>query len=84
MRVVEDWAWRRVYTAERWREVLRTSVGEEAFQERIREATGVGLPLGDEAFVESLGRTVGRDLQRRPAGRPKARAAAAGVGCGMG
>ncbi len=83
-RLLDDSAWRRVYTAERWRDVLRTSIGEEAFRERIREATGVGLPLGDEAFVESLGRAIGRDLRRRPAGRPKRRTAAAGGGYGMG
>jgi hypothetical protein len=73
-----------VYSAERWREVLKSSVGEEAFQERIREATGVGLPLGGEEFVESLSRTLGRELQRRWPGRPSQGAAATGVGFGMG
>lgn len=35
-RLPDDSAWRRVYTAERWRKVLRTGAGEEAFSERLR------------------------------------------------
>lgn len=73
-------AWRSVYTAERWQAVLRSSIGEEAFQERIRQATNVGLPLGEDEFVESLGRALGRWLRTRPVGRPSRSAAAAGAG----
>ncbi len=61
-------AWRRMYTPERWRSVLGSSVGEEAFEERIRQATSVGLPLGQDEFVESLGHALGRDLRHKPPG----------------
>jgi putative transposase len=68
--------WRRHYTGERWREVLRTGVGDEALEERIREATRRGYPLGSEGFVERIGRALGRDLRPRPPGRPPKQAAA--------
>ncbi len=68
-------AWRRMYTPERWRSVLGSSVGEEAFEERIRQATSVGLPLGQDEFVESLGHALGRDLRHKPPGRPPKRCA---------
>jgi putative transposase len=67
-----DWEeWRRNYTGQRWQEALRIGVTDEAWQERIREATRRGYPLGSEAFVEQLGRTLGRELRPRPPGRPK-------------
>lgn len=62
--------WRRYYSGERWREVLRTGVEEEALAERIREATRRGSPLGSEPFIERVSRTLGRDLHPRPRGRP--------------
>jgi putative transposase len=62
--------WRRNYTGERWQEVLRIGVEDEAVEERIREATRRGCPLGSAAFVERVGRTLGRDLRPRPPGRP--------------
>ena len=68
--------WRQRYTGERWREVLRTGVREEAMGERIREATRRGCPLGSEAFVERIGSALGRDLRPRPPGRPAQRLAA--------
>jgi hypothetical protein len=61
-----------VYTAERWREALKSSVGEEAFQERIREATSVGLPVGGEELVELLGRMLGRELHLPAVRAPEA------------
>ncbi len=69
-RPIDISAWRTAYTPERWQAVLRSSVGEEAFQERIREATGVGLPVGTDEFVESLGKALGRSLRAQPPGRP--------------
>lgn len=73
--------WRRNFTCERWREVLQGSVADEAWQERIREATRRGNPLGSDAFVERVGRTLGRDLRPHPPGRPpKNRAALAETG----
>lgn len=62
--------WRRSYTGERWREVLRIGVSDEAWEERIREATRRGYPLGSEAFVEQVSRALGRDVRPRPPGRP--------------
>ena len=40
-------------------------------EERIREATRRGRPLGSDAFVEQVGRMVGRDMRARPPGRPR-------------
>lgn len=68
--------WRRHYSGERWREALRVGVEEEALEERIREATRRGCPLGSEAFVERIGRALGRDLRPRPPGRPPKQTAA--------
>jgi len=68
--------WRRQFDGARWREALRIGVQEEAMAERIREATRRGCPLGSEAFVERIGRTLGRDLLPRPPGRPRKQAAA--------
>jgi putative transposase len=63
---MEDW--RRHFTAERWREVLRVGVTEEALEDRIREATRRGCPLGSDAFVKRVSRELGRDLRSRPPG----------------
>jgi putative transposase len=63
--------WQRWYSGERWRQVLRLGVEEEALEERIREATRRGLPLGSGDFVDRLGRALGRDLEARPPGRPR-------------
>ena len=68
--------WRCHFTGERWREALHVNVREEAQQEQIREATRRGCPLGSEAFVDRLGRALGRDLHPRPPGRPPKRAGA--------
>jgi putative transposase len=67
--------WQRSFTGERWREALRVGVEEEALEERIREATRRGCPLGSEAFVERVGRALGRDLRPRAPGRPPSQAA---------
>jgi len=75
--------WRRCFTGERWRETLRLGVPETAWEERIREATRRGCPLGSEAFVERVGRQLGRDLQPRPPGRPPKQAAQPAIS-GMG
>ena len=68
--------WRQNYNGERWREVLRTGVEDEAWEERLREATRRGYPLGSATFVERVGRALGRDLHPRPPGRPPKDAAA--------
>ena len=63
--------WRLVYTGERWRTTLRFGVEKETWEERIREATRRGNPLGSDGFVERVGRELGRDLHVRPPGRPR-------------
>ncbi|MGD0013294.1 MAG: transposase [Bryobacteraceae bacterium] len=64
-------AWRKQYTVERWREVLRAGVAEEALAERLREATVRGRPLGGEGFLDELERKADRRLRPLPVGRPK-------------
>ena len=68
--------WRRHYTGDRWCEVLRIGVEGEALEDRIRQATRRGYPLGSEAFVGRIGRALGRDLRPRPPGRPPTKALA--------
>ncbi len=62
--------WSRLYTPERWRDVLRFGIDEEAWRERLRQATMRGLPFGSDRFVEQLSRQYDRDLRMRPRGRP--------------
>jgi hypothetical protein len=51
-------------------EVLRTSIGEEALAERLRQATERGRPLGSEEFIDVWsGRSIGAFARFRPAGR---------------
>ena len=60
------------FSAEQWRQVLATSLDEEAFGRRLREASRRGRPLGDEEFVEELEKRAGRRLRAKAVGRPKA------------
>src|SRR5579862_7231739 len=59
-------AWRKAYTAERWKDVLRTNIEDEDLAERIREATLRGRPLGGAEFIEDLEARTGRRLRPRP------------------
>ena len=63
--------WKAKYDGLRWQEALRSSIDEEAFGQRFREASRRGRPLGDKEFVENLERRCGRRLRARPVGRPK-------------
>ena len=63
--------WQAQYHWPRWQETLRSSIDEEAFGQRLREAGRRGRPLGDEQFVENLEKRCGRRLRARPVGRPK-------------
>lgn len=65
-------AWEQEYGAGRWREVLLSSVNEEAAAQRIREATRCGWPLGSKAFVQDLEQRFRRRLHPLTPGRPKA------------
>ncbi len=63
--------WQSHYDTFRWREVLRNGVDEADFQERIREASKRGRPLGSEAFIKNLEEQAGRKLRPNPPGRPR-------------
>ena len=62
--------WQRSYSGVGWRDVLRFGTEEQAWAERLREATRCGLPMGSEEFVGQISQRVGRDLRKRPPGRP--------------
>jgi len=59
------------HSKERWREMLRIGVEDEAFGERIRLATMTGRPFGSEEFAEELELAAHRRLRPRRAGRPR-------------
>jgi putative transposase len=63
--------WRELFDSERWAEVLRASIEEEALGERLRQSTQCGRPLGGEEFIEDLERKENRCLRAMPVGRPK-------------
>ncbi len=63
--------WQKWYTPERWRQVLSTSVREESWEERFREATQCGLPFGAEEYVAWVGEQKRMILTKRPPGRPR-------------
>jgi len=62
--------WRAEYNQIRWRQVLSTSVDEEAWAERLREASRRGLPLGGPGFTAAMEEQTSRCLQFRGPGRP--------------
>jgi putative transposase len=63
--------WQTLYDPRQWRLVLREGVDEADFQERIREASKRGRPLGSDGFVEKLEQEAGRRLRPNPPGRPR-------------
>ena len=63
--------WRAEYSRDRWKQALQTSVDEEAFGQRLQEASRHGRPLGNDEFVRQLERRSGRTLRPSPVGRPK-------------
>ncbi len=63
--------WEARYDWPRWREALRSSVNEEAFGQRLQEASRRGWPFGDERFVEDLEKRCGGRLRVRPVGRTR-------------
>ena len=66
-------AWQAEYNRNRWKEVLETSVEEEAFGQRLQEASRRGRPLGGEEFTKVLEGRAGRALSPLPVGRPRKR-----------
>lgn len=71
--------WRKHFSAERWQAALRVGLAEEAWQDRLREATRRGTPLGSDVFVKQLSHMLGRDLRSRPPGRPPRQEAGVGA-----
>lgn len=65
--------WGKAFDHERWRKLLAGGWGDSAFEETLRQATRTGAPFGNEQFVLSLSRGLGRDLRRKPPGRPRTR-----------
>lgn len=63
--------WADNFTPERWHEALNTSLLDEQLRNRLREATLTGGAFGGEPFVRSLSEQLGRDVHRRPPGRPR-------------
>jgi putative transposase len=63
-------AWAREYDGVRWARVLRTTVDDEAWQQRLEDATVRGLPLGSESFVDHLENRMALRLRPSPPGRP--------------
>jgi putative transposase len=62
-------AWRRRHTAATWEECLRLGLRDADIQQRIREATGKGWPLGSDRFLAELENQLGRPVRPRPPGR---------------
>lgn len=63
--------WAEVCPCNDWGPVLEASTPEERFEQRLREATRSGKPLGENHFVSALEQDVGRELALRPRGRPR-------------
>lgn len=63
--------WIEEYDPNRWLQVLRSTVEEEAMAERIRDASRRGRPLGSKEFVAMLEQKTGRRLAALPLGRPR-------------
>lgn len=63
--------WQAEYTCQRWRRVLETSVQEEAFGERLQQASRRGRPLAGDDYVQALEQRTGRALHPRSVGRPR-------------
>jgi putative transposase len=63
--------WRHEYDWARWKTVLETSVGQEAFGLRLQEASRRGRPFGGAEFIEELEKRCGRRLHPLPTGQPK-------------
>jgi putative transposase len=71
--------WRTCWTPPQWRQALEVGVGESFFEQRIRQATRTGRPLGAEGFASALERMLNRPLTPAKRGRkPVALAASEG------
>jgi putative transposase len=63
--------WSSQYDGARWKDVLETSVEDEAWRQRLRDATVRGRPLGSDTFIQGLEDRLGCPLKPKPPGRPR-------------
>ncbi|MGH9608492.1 MAG: transposase, partial [Bryobacteraceae bacterium] len=63
--------WRRCYDARTWEGILDANSDEEAFLQRLREATLRGRPCCDAGALRQFEKRLGRELHPQPAGRPR-------------
>ena len=61
--------WQACWTPDRWKEAIAKGVGGMLFDERIRQATRTGRPLGAEGFSTALERVLHRPLSPAKRGR---------------
>jgi len=66
-------AWSKAFDREHWRKPLAGSWQDTHLAGRIRDATRAGVPFGNEQFILPLSLALGRDLGRKPPGRPRTR-----------
>ena len=62
--------WRTEHTAETWKRCLELGLREAALEERIREATIRGWPLGSDEFCDRLESELGVKSRPRPSRKP--------------
>jgi putative transposase len=74
--------WQMEYNPDRWHDLLRSSVDEEAEAERLREATLRGRPYCDGELCKQLEQQLGRELRAKPVGRPPKTPPTAGIAPG--
>lgn len=64
-------SWAEVCPCDDWGPVLESATPEERVQQRLRDATRSGKPLGENEFVSKLEQDAGYELVLRPRGRPR-------------
>jgi putative transposase len=63
--------WEQRFQPEAWRQVLKTSIDDEALVRRLRESTRKGLPFACDSFTRKMEELTGKDLAERQPGRPR-------------
>ena len=61
--------WAACWSPTQWEQALRVGVRDSLFEDRIRQATRTGRPLGGEGFVSALERVLDRSLEPAKRGR---------------
>ena len=71
--LVDAKAWRRRWSPQAWRGILRQR-DEEELAEKLRKSTFNGRPLGGDRFIARLEAKLNRRLRPSPVGRPRKKA----------